>query len=65
MKVQTNQPVHGHDLLPKVRVLTADISVGSFAEHVRVIADLGQAHTSSYVCCVNAHMTVEALDPAF
>jgi len=65
VKVQTNQPVHGHDLLPKVRVLTADISVGSFAEHVRVIADLGQAHTSSYVCCVNAHMTVEARDPAF
>lgn len=49
----------------KVRVLTVDISVGSFAEQVAAIADHGQAHRSSYVCCVNAHMTVEARDPAF
>lgn len=51
--------------LPKLPVLTAGISVGGFAEHVRVIADHGEAHASSYVCCVNAHMTVEAREPGF
>ncbi|MGV3636666.1 MAG: WecB/TagA/CpsF family glycosyltransferase, partial [Flavobacteriales bacterium] len=51
--------------LPKLPVLTARISVGSFAQHVRTIADLGVAHASSYVCCVNAHMTVEAREPGF
>ena len=54
-------PVH----LPKRRVLTADITIGSFEEQVNAIADLGAARRSSYVCCVNAHMTVEARDPAF
>ena len=51
--------------LPKLPVLTAGISVGSFADHVRTIADHGAAHASSYVCCVNAHMTVEAREPGF
>ena len=51
--------------LPKRRVLTADITVGSFEEQIGAIAALGAAHRSSYVCCVNAHMTVEARDPAF
>ncbi len=46
--------------LPKRHVLTAEISVGSFREHVQRIAEHGVAHRSSYVCCVNAHMTVEA-----
>lgn len=50
---------------PKKRVLTADISVGTFAAHIAAFAELGAAHRSSYVCCVNAHMTVEARDPAF
>lgn len=50
---------------PKRRVITVDISLGSFAEHVSAIADLGAAKRSSYVCCVNAHMTMEARDPAF
>ncbi len=52
-------------LLPKRRVLTVDISVGSFTEHVEAIARAAQAHRSSYVCCVNAHMTVECRDPGF
>ncbi|HPF66138.1 MAG: WecB/TagA/CpsF family glycosyltransferase [Flavobacteriales bacterium] len=52
-------------VLGRKRVLTADISLGSFAVHVRAIADLGEAHRSSYVCCVNAHMTAEARDPGF
>lgn len=50
---------------PKRRVLTADISVGTFAAHIDAFAALGAAHRSSYVCCVNAHMTVEARDPSF
>ena len=50
-------------LSPKRRVLTVDISVGTFAEHVEAIARAAQAHRSSYVCCVNAHMTVECRDP--
>ncbi len=51
--------------LPKRRVLTADISVGGFKDTVRAIADHGAARRSSYVCCVNAHMTVEAREPGF
>ena len=50
---------------PKCRVLTADISLGGFDEHIRAFADLGARHESSYVCCVNAHMTAEARDPGF
>ena len=51
-------------LLPKVRVLTADISLGGFQEHIHAFAELGAAHRSAYVCCVNAHMTVEARSAA-
>jgi N-acetylglucosaminyldiphosphoundecaprenol N-acetyl-beta-D-mannosaminyltransferase len=52
--------------LPKRRTIGVDLTVGSFATHIRAITDLGAAHTSSYVCCVNAHMCVEAhRDPAF
>ncbi len=63
-----DDPTRNKDLpapLPKLHVLTVDITTGSFAEQVRAIADHGQAHASSYVCCVNAHMTVEARDPGF
>ncbi|MEO8589857.1 MAG: WecB/TagA/CpsF family glycosyltransferase [Flavobacteriales bacterium] len=52
-------------LFPKRRVLTADISLGSFDDHITAFAGLGALRRSSYVCCVNAHMTVEARDPAF
>jgi len=52
-------------VLPKRRVLTVDISLGTFAEQIASMAAYGAAHRSSYVCCVNAHMTVEARDPAF
>ena len=44
---------------PKRRVLAAHVSLGSFTDHIRGMAELGAAHRSSYVCCVNAHMTVE------
>lgn len=49
----------------KKRVLTVDISLGTFAEHVQAICRLAGSHTSSYVCCVNAHMTMEAREPVF
>ena len=52
-------------MLAKRRVINVDISIGSFAEHVRAICALGKARQSSYVCCVNAHMAVEARDPSF
>ncbi|HRH68203.1 MAG TPA: WecB/TagA/CpsF family glycosyltransferase [Flavobacteriales bacterium] len=52
-------------VLPKRRVLTVDISIGSFDEQIAIMAAYGAAHRSSYVCCVNAHMTVEARDPVF
>ncbi|MBK8500551.1 MAG: WecB/TagA/CpsF family glycosyltransferase [Flavobacteriales bacterium] len=51
--------------LPKRQVLTTRISLGSFDEMIEAMADRGSEHSSSYVCCVNAHMTVEARDPAF
>jgi len=51
--------------LPKRRVITADISVGTFAEHIERFVAFGAAHKSSYVCCVNAHMTAEASRPDF
>ena len=49
-------------VLHKRRVLTADISLGSFDAQINAMADYAAAHRSSYVCCVNAHMTVEAKD---
>lgn len=52
-------------MLPKKQGLNVGISTGSFAEHVEQICAWGAAHRSAYVCCVNAHMTVEARDPGF
>lgn len=46
--------------LPKKRAICVDISVGSFKEQIERFADWGEANISSYVCCVNVHMTVEA-----
>lgn len=52
--------------LVKRRVIGVDITTGSFEEQVWSILALGRSHRSSYVCCVNAHMTVEAhQDPGF
>ena len=54
------------EALPKKRTLGVDLSTGTFAEHVERFAEFGADRRSSYVCCVNAHMTVEAHnDPAF
>lgn len=52
--------------LPKADVFGLGISTGSFREHVEAILALGREHRSSYVCCVNVHMCMEAQgDPAF
>lgn len=52
--------------LPRRTTLGIDMSIGSFQEHVAAIIGLGAEHRSSYVCCVNAHMCVEAdRDPSF
>ena len=48
--------------LPKQQVLGIGLSTGSFNEHIQRFASFGAAHRSSYVCCVNAHMCVEAHD---
>ncbi len=53
-------------ILPRRPVLGVDITLGSYGDLVDRICQWGTAHRSSYVCCVNAHMTVEAHDdPAF
>lgn len=50
----------------KKRVIGVDLSIGSFADHISAFAEYGKAHHSSYVCCVNVHMCMEAHDdPAF
>lgn len=54
------------EAFPKERVIGVDLSVGSFADHIAAFAAFGKARRSSYVCCVNVHMCVEAHnDPAF
>lgn len=52
--------------LSKVTVFGLELSVGSFQDHVSAIVEWGRAHRSSYVCCVNVHMCMEAQnDPDF
>lgn len=52
--------------LPKKHVLGVGLSTGSFAQHIKLFVEYGAARRSAYVCCVNAHMCVEAHnDPAF
>jgi N-acetylglucosaminyldiphosphoundecaprenol N-acetyl-beta-D-mannosaminyltransferase len=46
--------------LQKQQVLGLGINAGPFATQVQGIIDLARERRSSYVCCVNAHMTVEA-----
>jgi N-acetylglucosaminyldiphosphoundecaprenol N-acetyl-beta-D-mannosaminyltransferase len=52
-------------VLPKRRVLTVDVTEGGFQAQIDAMAAHGLVRNSAYVCCVNAHMTVEARDPAF
>ena len=54
------------EVLPKKKAICVDISLGSFDQQIKTFAEFGKARCSSYVCCVNVHMSVEAWkDPAF
>jgi N-acetylglucosaminyldiphosphoundecaprenol N-acetyl-beta-D-mannosaminyltransferase len=46
--------------MEKRRMIGIDLSSGSYTEFIERIVDLGKTRTSSYVCLVNAHMTIEA-----
>lgn len=46
--------------LPTAEVFGLNLSTGTFQAHVDAITDLGRAHCSAYVCCVNVHMCMEA-----
>lgn len=63
------QPAPLRPMLPmtpaKLPVLTTRISTGSFAAQVDAMIKLAKERVSAYVCCVNAHMTVEAEEPGF
>ncbi len=52
-------------ILPKRPVLTVGITSGGFWEQVNAIMALARERHSAYVCCVNAHMVVEATRPDF
>lgn len=50
----------------KVKVISSLISTGTFKEFVDAIFDFADKQPSSYVCCANVHMVVEAYqDKAF
>lgn len=50
--------------LPRKRMLTVDITVAPFTTQIETICALARERRSAYVCCVNAHMTVEARRPS-
>lgn len=53
-------------LLMKVKVIDADISTGTYEEMVEQVFTLAHQRPSSFVCCANAHMVIEAHeDPDF
>jgi N-acetylglucosaminyldiphosphoundecaprenol N-acetyl-beta-D-mannosaminyltransferase len=51
--------------LPKQPVLTVSLTTGSFDEQLDSILAMARDRCSAYVCCVNVHMAIEALEPAF
>ncbi len=54
------------EVLPKKKAICVDISLGSFDRQIKTFAEFGAARRSSYVCCVNVHMSVEVWkDPEF
>lgn len=48
------------DAPEKRRAVGIDLTIGTFQEHITAFADLAGRRRSTYVCCVNAHMCVEA-----
>lgn len=52
--------------MKKVKVITSCISIATFKEFVEKVFELSETQKSSYVCCANVHMVVEAYkDPLF
>ncbi|MBE9599533.1 WecB/TagA/CpsF family glycosyltransferase [Pedobacter sp. MC2016-24] len=47
-------------MLPKKKILSIDISNGTYSEFVSAIINLAKTKTSSYVCVANVHMLIEA-----
>jgi len=50
--------------LPKLNIVGLEISLGTFAEHLDRFVEFATRRQSSYVVCVNSHMTVEAAQDA-
>ena len=49
-------------MLPKKRVISIDVSVGSYQDFINEIVKLAKLKKSSYICVANVHMTIEAYD---
>ncbi len=49
-------------MLPKKRIISIDISSGTYKEFVSAILNYAANKTSSYVCVANVHMVVEAYE---
>lgn len=53
-------------MLPKIRLFETWVTTATYQQTVNQITDLAAARTSSYVCCANVHMLMEAYQkPAF
>lgn len=49
-----------NSLLYKHRIISLDLSLGSYRDFVNEITDIAKKRKSSYVCVANIHMTIEA-----
>jgi N-acetylglucosaminyldiphosphoundecaprenol N-acetyl-beta-D-mannosaminyltransferase len=46
--------------MKKERLISVDITTGTFNQHLNRILELAKSRISSYVCFCNVHMTIEA-----
>jgi len=49
-------------MLPKKRIISIDISTGSYKDFLGEIINLAKNKTSNYICVANVHMAIEAYD---
>ncbi|WP_316844701.1 WecB/TagA/CpsF family glycosyltransferase [Pedobacter psychrodurus] len=47
-------------MLQKKRILSIDVSSGTYKDFISAIINLAKAKTSSYICVANVHMLIEA-----
>ncbi len=47
-------------MLPKKRIITIDVSIGSYQDFLIKIIKLAKKRKSNYICVANVHMTIEA-----